>query len=198
MATLRREQAAGQCRRLRSIGTSGVLKRTDVLRFLAFTSGSDIELDMLALVQGLVASALNVRVVDEDVVALLSRDETEALLGVEELHGTRCQCTLVSILIPHARDRRLTLRLFGAAADRISSVVADSRFGRSVMLRRVLTPTRRWPVLAPESCEPSDRLPSEVIRQLCCRHGSIQQPLPVRHLCRSRAVVGALTRSQRG
>ena len=159
MPRLRREKAAGQRRRLRSIETSGVLKRTDVLRFLAFTSGSDIELHMLALVQRLVASTLNIRVVDEDVVALLSRDETEALLGVEELHCTRCQCTLVSILIPHARDRRPTLRLLGAAAARLVRR-GRVRLGRSVMPRRVITPARRRPGLAPEWCEPSDRLQS--------------------------------------
>jgi hypothetical protein len=36
--------------------------------------------------------------VDEHVVALLSRNEAEALLGVEELHGTRSQRTLSSVL----------------------------------------------------------------------------------------------------
>ena len=86
--------------------TSRRLENANVLRFLPLPPGRNIELDMLTLVEGLVAAALNVRVVDEDILALLSRNESEALLGVEELHGTRCQCTLFSIGDPHARNRR--------------------------------------------------------------------------------------------
>jgi hypothetical protein len=67
----------------------------DVLSFLAFAAGANVELDAIALVERLVAIALDAGVVDEDVVALLARDEAEALLRVEELHGT-CDQNLLS------------------------------------------------------------------------------------------------------
>ncbi len=44
----------------------------DVLRFLAFSSRRDVELNTLALVEALVAAALDVRVVNKDVIALLA------------------------------------------------------------------------------------------------------------------------------
>jgi hypothetical protein len=71
---------------------------TNVLSFLTLAAGGDVELDALALVERLEAAALDVGEVDEHVVALLSRNEAEALLGVEELHGTRSQRTLSSVL----------------------------------------------------------------------------------------------------
>ena len=52
--------------------------------------------DALALFEARVSTSLNVRVVDEDILALLTRDEAEALLGVEELHGSSCQLLLFS------------------------------------------------------------------------------------------------------
>src|SRR3954453_14880778 len=61
---------------------------TNVLRLGALGTLGDVELDLLVLVQGLVALGLNRRVVHEDVVAaVLLRDEAETLLGVEPLHG---------------------------------------------------------------------------------------------------------------
>src|SRR5204862_1294701 len=54
----------------------------DVLGFVALASGSDVGLDSLTLVEGLVPVALDVGVVDEDVVAILPRDEAEALFRV--------------------------------------------------------------------------------------------------------------------
>ena len=63
----------------------------DVLGFLALAAGPDVELDGLALIEGLIAVPLDVGVVDEDVVAALARNEAEALLGVEELDGTCSQ-----------------------------------------------------------------------------------------------------------
>jgi hypothetical protein len=60
----------------------------DVLRLFALPAGSDVELDTLPLIEGLVALALDVGEMDEDVVALLARDEAEALLSIEELHGS--------------------------------------------------------------------------------------------------------------
>ena len=72
----------------------------DVLRFLALAAGSDVELDVLALFERLVAGALDVGEVDENVSALFPGDESVALLGVEELHGASCQC--ISLSVPEA------------------------------------------------------------------------------------------------
>ncbi len=52
-----------------------------VLGFLTLAAGSDVELDALALVEGLVAVTLEVGEVDEHVVALLTGNEAEALLA---------------------------------------------------------------------------------------------------------------------
>src|SRR5687768_730955 len=63
-------------------------ERTDVLRLGALGALGDVELDLLVLVQRLVAVGLDGRVVHEDVVAaVLLRDEAETLLGVEPLNG---------------------------------------------------------------------------------------------------------------
>src|SRR6056297_553887 len=51
-------------------------------------AGSNFELDVVTVVQRTTARADDVRVVDEDVVAVVARDESEALLIVEELHRT--------------------------------------------------------------------------------------------------------------
>lgn len=48
------------------------LDHTDVLRLLAFAARRDIELDALALVERAVPTALDIREVDEDILALLS------------------------------------------------------------------------------------------------------------------------------
>src|SRR5688500_1878494 len=86
----RRHEAGG------SRAKSGVLQNADVLRFLPLAARCHVELDALTLVERLVAAALDVRIVNEDVVALLTRDEAEALLGVEELDGTCSQWILFS------------------------------------------------------------------------------------------------------
>ena len=52
--------------------------------------GADLELDLLARLERAVAGALDVGVVDEDVVPVVTRDEAVALLGVEELDRTDC------------------------------------------------------------------------------------------------------------
>ena len=57
---------------------------------LAVLAGRDVELDSLALVQGLEAVHLNLGVVDEQVVAVLTRDEAVALVRVEPLNSTLC------------------------------------------------------------------------------------------------------------
>ena len=60
----------------------------DVLRFLALPTRCDVELDALTFVEALVAVALDVGEVHENVVALFARDESETLRGIEELHGS--------------------------------------------------------------------------------------------------------------
>jgi hypothetical protein len=57
----------------------------DVLRFVALLAGSDVEFDALHLVERLVALSADVRVVDEDVVTRLARDEAVTLVRIEEL-----------------------------------------------------------------------------------------------------------------
>src|SRR6476469_7284512 len=60
----------------------------NVLRLRALGTLRDVELDLLVLVEGLVALRLDSRVVHENVVAaVLLRNEAEALLGVEPLDG---------------------------------------------------------------------------------------------------------------
>jgi hypothetical protein len=92
------ERAACQVLAARSRSTTAKSGHTNVLSFLTLAAGRDVELDALALVERLVAAALDVGEVDEHVVAMLSRNEAEALLGVEELYGTRSQRILSSVL----------------------------------------------------------------------------------------------------
>src|SRR5262245_48081884 len=83
-------KAAGHGRRLQ--GSRRIRSDDpDVLGFLALAAWTHVELDGLALVEGLVPVPLDVGVVNEDVVAALSCNEAEALLGVEELDGTCSQ-----------------------------------------------------------------------------------------------------------
>jgi hypothetical protein len=67
------------------------------LCFFTLAARGDIEFDVLTLVEGLVALALDVGEVDEHVVAVFTRDEAVALLGVEELHGACSQFFLSSV-----------------------------------------------------------------------------------------------------
>jgi hypothetical protein len=59
---------------------------SDVLGFFALSAGCDIEFDDLPLIEGLVTVTRDVGVVDEHIVALLTRNEAEALFAVEEFH----------------------------------------------------------------------------------------------------------------
>ena len=93
-----KERAAGQVPAARSRSTTAKSDHTNVLSFLTLAAGGDVELDALALVERLEAAALDVGEVDEYVVALLSRNEAEALVSVEELHGACSQRTLSSVL----------------------------------------------------------------------------------------------------
>src|SRR3954447_2296926 len=73
-------------------------ERANVLRLRTLRALRDVELDLLVLVQGLVALALDGRVVHEDVVAaVLLRNEAEALLGVEPLDGALSHARLLLI-----------------------------------------------------------------------------------------------------
>ena len=78
---------------MRSCRRSG---ETDVLGFFALTPRRYVELYDLAGLERLVAVALDVGVVNEDVVTLLTVDKSEALLSVEELHGSCSQLHLFS------------------------------------------------------------------------------------------------------
>ncbi|EOY48703.1 integral membrane protein [Streptomyces lividans 1326] len=66
-----------------------VLRGNDVLRLRALLALRDVEVHPLALLELAEALGGDVRVVGEDVgAAAVLRDETEALFGVEPLHGT--------------------------------------------------------------------------------------------------------------
>ena len=64
------------------------LESPDVLCFLAFAAGGNVEFYALTLVQGFVALTDDVREVHEYVVSTLTGNKPEALLCVEELHCT--------------------------------------------------------------------------------------------------------------
>src|ERR1044072_9714351 len=79
--------------------SAGRAEGADVLRLRALGALRDVELDLLVLVEGLVALRLDGRVVHEDVVAaVLLRNEAEALLGVEPLHGALSHCARYSLV----------------------------------------------------------------------------------------------------
>jgi hypothetical protein len=86
---LLRQSRRHECRRLVLMLGSDC---SNVSSFLAFAAWGHVELDLLALIERLVAASLNVGVVDEYILALLTRDEAEALLGVEESYSSCCQC----------------------------------------------------------------------------------------------------------
>src|SRR5437764_804353 len=65
---------------------------SDVLGLFTLAAGRDVELDPLTLLEGAVARSLNRGEVNEDVVGAFTRDEAEALLCVEPLHGACCHC----------------------------------------------------------------------------------------------------------
>src|SRR5690242_5260958 len=72
---------------------------TNVLRLRALGALRDVELDLLVLVEGLVALRLDGRVVNEDVIAaVLLGDEAEALLGVEPLDGALSHADVLLLL----------------------------------------------------------------------------------------------------
>jgi len=65
------------------------LKLADVARLqLAVLAGRDLECHSLTFIKGLEALALDLAVVDEDIVSVFVRDETITLVSVEPLDST--------------------------------------------------------------------------------------------------------------
>jgi cytochrome c-type biogenesis protein CcmH/NrfF len=60
------------------------------LSFFALFAGCCVELNALTFFKVLVPVALDVGEMDEDVITLLTRDETESLFCIEKLHCTLC------------------------------------------------------------------------------------------------------------
>ena len=67
-----------------------VSDRANVLRFLALLARHSVEFDELTLFEALVAIALDVREMDENVITLLARDESESFFCVKKLDCTLC------------------------------------------------------------------------------------------------------------
>src|SRR4051794_21517147 len=102
-------------------------ERANVLRLRALGALRDVELDLLVLVQGLVALALDGRVVHEDVVAaVLLRNEAEALLGVEPLDSALSHAHLLLIRGVEPPPRRPRDRC-GETPSPLEKLVSNSR-----------------------------------------------------------------------
>src|SRR5207248_78609 len=82
----------------RPTSSSSRSDHANVLRLFSLAAGSDVELNTLTFVERLVATPLDVGEVDEHIIAVFPRDKAEALLRIEELHGTCSQCTLSLLL----------------------------------------------------------------------------------------------------
>ena len=78
----------GALRRSYSVGVGGS-DDANALSLISLAALADFELDALTFFERAVTRSLDVREVNEHVVAVLSRDEAEALLVVEELD---CSC----------------------------------------------------------------------------------------------------------
>lgn len=63
---------------------------TDILGFFALLARDHVELDVLTLVEVLVAITLDAGEMNENVITLLARDEAEALFCIEKLNCTLC------------------------------------------------------------------------------------------------------------
>src|SRR5258708_22132246 len=84
------------CRIVRGSG-----HRLDVHRLLALRAFLHLELDLLVLLEGLEAAALDLGEMGEEVVAAAVRlDEAEALGVVEPLHGAGAHCVFLSLVSP--------------------------------------------------------------------------------------------------
>src|SRR5699024_12667834 len=84
------------------------LERTDSLSMRALGALTDLELDLLVLLEGTEARALDLGVVDEDVSGAICRsDEAEALLSVEPLHSSLCHVKNLFLDVEVVRRRRM-------------------------------------------------------------------------------------------
>tara|TARA_Y100000814_G_C12112871_1_gene327816 strand:+ start:377 stop:586 length:210 start_codon:yes stop_codon:yes gene_type:complete len=63
-----------------------VLDDPHILSFVTLAAFTDLKLNGLALFEGSIARPFDIRVVNEDIFSAFSRDESEALLSIEELH----------------------------------------------------------------------------------------------------------------
>src|SRR3954466_15937352 len=81
----------------------------NVLRLLTLAALCNVELDALALVEGLVSVTLDCGEVNEHVFALLAGDEAVTLFGIEELDRTLCHYILVSDTRPPDQFDRLAV-----------------------------------------------------------------------------------------
>src|SRR5436305_8602012 len=79
----------------------------NVLRLLTLAALCNVELDALALVEGLVSVTLNCGEVNEHVVTLLAGDEAVTLFSIEELDRALCHVILVSDPRPIDQFNRL-------------------------------------------------------------------------------------------
>src|SRR3954469_23243051 len=79
----------------------------NVLRLLTLATLRNVELDVLALVEGLVSVTLNCGEVNEHVVTLLAGDEAVTLFCIEELNRALCHEILVSCPRPIDQFDRL-------------------------------------------------------------------------------------------
>src|SRR3954469_12262806 len=97
-------------------------ERTNVLRLRTLGALRDVELDLLVLVEGLVALRLDRGVVNEDVVAaVLLGDEAEALLSVEPLHGALCHVSRSPVTDGLKPPLRRPLQSAGDTPSRLAS-----------------------------------------------------------------------------
>src|SRR5687768_12684752 len=85
---------------------------TNVRRLQALLALLDVELDLLVLVQGLVAGRLNRAEVREHVLAaVVGGDEAKALVGVEPLDGSCCHYwLLLTSFVPRPRLSQTIVR----------------------------------------------------------------------------------------
>src|ERR1700690_3929168 len=94
---------------------------SDVLGLLALPALCHVELDALALVEGLVSVTLDCGEVNEHVVTLLAGDEAVTLFGIEELDRALCHEILVSDTRPTDQfDRLAVVQCMGPSLPRYS------------------------------------------------------------------------------
>ena len=106
---LSRDRTASQFPAANRGTVPGDLESGDLLSLGALGALADLELDLLVLLEGTEAVALDLGVVDEDVVAAIVRsDEAVALFGVEPLDNSLCH--VLSLLTFSVIDALPTLR----------------------------------------------------------------------------------------